>query len=227
MSKLIIFDLDNTFYDYELSHNFALSKVFEFQNIYKNYDEFLTNYNKTKADIHHILEESPSKHSKLIYFKLLFYPVKSYEEIIELEQIYWDNFIEFTKIDSETIEIIKNSKNESDIFYLFTNQNLHIQLQKISSWGLDFFDYVLTSEEVGFEKPNIKFYKHVLKKLMRFNVEDYDFYAIGDSYENDVKFWFDNYNATGYLIDNKKDSLEVESNIYKTNFELAINNIFN
>ena len=62
---------------------------------------------------------------------------------------------------------------------------------------------------------------------MKFNVEDYDFYAIGDSYENDVKFWFDNYNATGYLIDNKKDSLEIESNIYKTNFELAINNIFN
>ena len=41
MRKIIIFDLDNTFYNYQNSHSSALRAVFSFQNEFDDYKEFL------------------------------------------------------------------------------------------------------------------------------------------------------------------------------------------
>ena len=52
MSRLIIFDLDNTFYDYKKSHENGLKKVFDSQKYFKGYDTFSNEYELTKNKIH-------------------------------------------------------------------------------------------------------------------------------------------------------------------------------
>ena len=44
MNKLVIFDLDNTFYSYEPTHEKALDRVYNSQTIFKSYDLFIKNY---------------------------------------------------------------------------------------------------------------------------------------------------------------------------------------
>ena len=44
MRKIIIFDLDNTFYNYQNSHSSALRAVFSFQNEFDDYKEFFIKY---------------------------------------------------------------------------------------------------------------------------------------------------------------------------------------
>ena len=69
MKRLFVFDLDNTFYDYEHSHSSGLKKVFESQNIYQSYQDFISAYHEVKTKVHKIMINNPSKHSKLVYFK--------------------------------------------------------------------------------------------------------------------------------------------------------------
>ena len=73
--------------------------------------------------------DSPSRHSKLIYFKKLFGGLNT-REIIELENVYWEEFIRNAKVDIESINTLKENKNQNNIYFLFTNQNLYVQLKK-------------------------------------------------------------------------------------------------
>jgi HAD superfamily hydrolase (TIGR01549 family) len=226
MKKLIIFDLDNTFYDYEISHNFALMNVFDTQKVYLEYENFYKQYSLAKKQVHLDLRGSPSIHSKLIYFKLLFHPILTYEKILELEDIYWKAFIENSYIDIESMNTLKKNKGKEDIYLLFTNQNLHIQLRKLNYWGLDFFDHILTSEEVGYEKPSQEFFDKALDKFKAIEDPSYKLIAVGDSFENDINFWLTCFGAKGYLINNKATDFKIEDGLHISNFQLAIDSIF-
>jgi len=226
MKRLIIFDLDNTFYEYEGTHKSALEKVFEAQNSFDNYEQFLRNYENTKQKIHNILPNSPSRHSKLIYFKKLFWGKLNISEIMELENIYWKEFIKNTNIDIESIKVLKENKDKNNIYFLFTNQNLYVQLQKIYNWDLNIFDKIITSEEAGFEKPTKEFFNYSEKFVKELVKKRYSVFAVGDSYENDIEFWTNNYNAKGYQIDNKSNKIIKDGFLTITNFKNAISDIY-
>ena len=189
MNKLVIFDLDNTFYNYQPTHERALNVVFEEQNQYDEWSLFSENYNLAKNTIHNRIGNNPSKHSKLLYFKEMFEEFLTFEAILNYEKLYWENFISFADISENDRNILNNKKDKNDIFILCTNQNTNIQLKKINFWNLDMFDFVITSEEVGYEKPNIEFYKYVTKIIKKLEISDFNFFAVGDDYENDIKFW--------------------------------------
>ena len=208
MKKLIIFDLDNTFYNYEPTHQKALVSVFENQNFFKDENLFNHEYEKTKNIVQNRLISSPSKHSKLLYFKEMFEGILTLSEISLLEEIYWNSFIQY-----------------ADIYVLCTNQNTQIQLNKISSWGLDLFDFVITSEEVGYEKPNKLFFNYVEEKLQKIDVSSFKVYALGDDLENDIKYWKENYAANSFLIDNSIESFENINGVIYTNITKAVHDI--
>ena len=226
MNKLIIFDLDNTFYSYEPTHEKALDSVFKSQTIFKNFDLFIKNYNISKEKIHHRLVSNPSKHSKLLYFKEMFIGILTYDEILKLENLYWDTFISTADINVEAISSLKNFKNIKDKYILCTNQNTNVQLKKIHSWNLDMFDRVITSEEVGYEKPAIEFFNYVENFFEDIEINEYKIYAIGDSYENDIQHWKEEYNASSYLINNDLEEFISNSGLFKTNFDKAIKHLF-
>ena len=226
MNKLVIFDLDNTFYNYQPTHERALNVVFEEQNQYDEWSLFLENYNLAKNTIHNRIGNNPSKHSKLLYFKEMFQEFLTFEAILNYEKLYWENFISFADISENDRNILNNKKDKNDIFILCTNQNTNIQLKKINFWNLDMFDFVITSEEVGYEKPNIEFYKYVTKIIKKLEISDFNFFAVGDDYENDIKFWIKNYDAKAYLVDNSNKNFIEEKEFIKTNFQMAIEDIF-
>lgn len=226
MKRLIIFDLDDTFYEYESTHKSALEKVFQVQNSFDDYQEFYKNYENTKQHVQNTLVDSPSRHSKLIYFKKLFWGMLNTREIIELENVYWEEFIRNAKVDIESVNTLKENKNQNNIYFLFTNQNLYVQLKKIDSWGLNFFDKIITSEEVGFEKPTKEFFNYSEKFVKKIVEQSFSVFAIGDSYENDIEYWTTNYKAKGYQIDNKNEKIIKENMLIKTNFRNAILDIY-
>ena len=52
MKRLLILDLDNTFYKYDSSHTSGLLSVFEKQNIFGSYEEFILAYEDVKDLVH-------------------------------------------------------------------------------------------------------------------------------------------------------------------------------
>tara|TARA_Y100000768_G_C23942529_1_gene665846 strand:+ start:168 stop:854 length:687 start_codon:yes stop_codon:yes gene_type:complete len=226
MRKLIIFDLDNTFYLYEDAHKAAIKKVFENQNKYSEFEKFLLDYENSKKEIQNRLILSPSKHSKLLYFKDLWSNSIDLEEIQKLENTYWNEFIKKAIISKEVLKILNDNKDEEAKYFLFTNQNTYVQLNKITSWNLNFFDLVITSEEVGYEKPHHNFFSYVNRFVKSIYEKGHKIYAVGDDYENDIEFWLKNYNAQSYLIDNSNDEFIKNGEIFNTNILNAINHIF-
>ena len=200
--------------------------MFEEQNQYDEWSLFSENYNLAKNTIHNRIGNNPSKHSKLLYFKEMFEEFLTFEAILNYEKLYWENFISFADISENDRNILNNKKDKNDIFILCTNQNTNIQLKKINFWNLDMFDFVITSEEVGYEKPNIEFYKYVTKIIKKLEISDFNFFAVGDDYENDIKFWIKNYDAKAYLVDNSNKNFIEEKEFIKTNFQMAIEDIF-
>ena len=225
MKKLIIFDLDNTFYNYQSTHEEALNSVFNRQNQYDR-KEFIKKYNASKKIVHKRLGNNPSKHSKLLYFKEMYQNFLNFEEILNYEYLYWESFTNFADISDKDLNFLKDKKDKEDIFILCTNQNTNIQLLKISSWNLDMFNFVITSEEVGYEKPNRNFFQYVVKIIKDIDRSKYNFFAVGDDYENDIKFWKNNYDARSYLIDNSNKRFDEKNNIINTNFQMALEDIF-
>jgi len=242
MRKIIIFDLDNTFYNYENSHSAALKAVFSSQKEFGDYEKFYIKYEQTKKKVQKRLPGNPSRHSKLIYFKDLFYEKIDLQKIYELESIYWDSFITSTEIDKDSVNLLSNEKGIDDLYYLFTNQNTNVQLKKINSWGLNFFDLVITSEETGFEKPNQNFFNYADSFVMESaKKENSQVFSIGDDYKNDIKFWQDKYKSRSYLIDNNisesqfisgsfidstGQTFSTDKELVKTSFKFAIKDIF-
>lgn len=226
MNKLIIFDLDNTFYFYKTTHQIALNAVFENQKIFDEYLSFEKNYTLSKTRVQKRLNSNPSKHSKLLYFKDMFEDKCQIKEILKFEQIYWKTFIQKADINIILNKFIREEKKENDLFILCTNQNTKIQLEKVNRWNLNFFDYIFTSEEVGYEKPSDQFFKFVTNSLSILFKNEYDFYAVGDDYENDIKYWEQKFNANGYIINNSTTKFVQKNNLIYTNFHMAINHIF-
>lgn len=225
MKKFIIFDLDNTFYNYQPTHEEALNAVYKIQNQYGR-KEFIEKYNESKNTVHKRLGNNPSKHSKLLYFKEMYQNILNFDEISNFENLYWETFTNYADISDKDLMLLKEKKDEEDIFILCTNQNTNIQLLKIRSWNLDMFNFVITSEEVGYEKPDSNFFKHVVKIIKKFDRSKYNFFAVGDDYKNDIEFWKDNYDARAYLIDNSNKRFDEKNKIINTNFQMALEDIF-
>ena len=227
MKNLLILDLDNTFYKYDQSHTSGLKSVFAKQNIYNSYDDFILAYKDIKSSVHQEIPNSPSKHSKLIYFKKLFFNQMDYSRILNLESTYWDNFIKNADLQKKGIKILLDNKNKNNSYVLFTNQNLNTQLKKIHAWKLNFFDHIITSEEAGYEKPSSNFFKFVSPTIKDLLEDERKIYALGDSFENDIEYWINNFDATGYLIDNNLTSIKKSSNYIEASFNNSLEVIFN
>ena len=225
MKKLFIFDLDNTFYEYDEAHLLGLKKVFNSQEMFNDFNDFYDSYEIIKKKVHITNPENPSKHSKLIYFKNMFKDL-NFLKILNLEEIYWLEFISKARLQKKAIEILKTKKNEKYVYFLFTNQNLNTQLKKITEWELNFFDKITTSEEVGYEKPHVNFFNLVSSDISRYVNDGYKIYALGDDYDNDINYWTKNYGAEGYLINNKLEEKAKPNDESTYSLNEAITKIF-
>ena len=87
------------------------------------------------------------------------------------------------------------------------------------------FNFVITSEEVGYEKPDSNFFIRS-KIIKKFDRSKYNFFAVGDDYTNDIEFWKNNYDARSYLIDNSNKRFDEKNKIINTNFQMALEDIF-
>ena len=137
-----------------------------------DHTKFKNSYEKAKLKTQDEIPMSPSKHSKLIYFKKMFSNKLSLNEIIKIENIYWKEFAKNAKLQEKAIKRLKIEKNKENVYILFSNQNLDIQLRKISAWGIDIFDEIIASEEAGFEKPNMEFFNFVSPVVKNIRIKD-------------------------------------------------------
>jgi putative hydrolase of the HAD superfamily len=187
--KAIIFDTDNTLYHYEPAHKAAMDAVLHKAKklLSVEGDEFIKIFDFSRNEIKLQLGETASSHSRLLYFQRTIENLGMGTRIflaLDFEQTYWREFLVNARLYPGIREFLQQLKSTEIKTANITDLTAQIQFRKMVYFGLDdFFDFVVTSEEAGCDKPDIRPFTLALKKL---KVSPEDVWMIGDSIACDV-----------------------------------------
>lgn len=186
----ILIDTDNTLYDYNFAHFRAMDslrkKALDVLGIsVKDFDEsFALARNQTKK----ILGNTASSHSKLLYIQKQLEILGLGSQIlltIDLEQTYWRGFFDNAYLFDGLTEFLDIFRIMGVPICVVTDLTSKIQFRKLLHFQLDqYFSFIVTSEESGFDKPNKSSFE-IAKNKMKLTDKS-NIWMIGDSYENDI-----------------------------------------
>ncbi len=206
--KAVLFDLDNTLYEYEPVHKKALKDVYEVlsKEIKITYSRFLKLYKLSNSEIKRELAGTASAHNRILYFQRLIEKTHNTIDtdiILKLYNTYWDNFLKNIKIKEDVIPTLKKLRKLRIKTAIVSDLTTNIQLRKLSKLKITLYiDVLVTSEEAGSEKPHSIMFLSALNKL---NILPKDAIMVGDNTFTDIE----GANSVGLdtvLITNKKST---------------------
>lgn len=186
----ILFDTDNTLYDYPPANAIAERAVeAKAGNLLGISSEvFRTVYKQARREIKNQLGHTASSHSRLLYFQRMLELLGFKAQLLialDLEQTFWRTFLANAPLFPGVMELLEDLKYHNIPIAIVTDLTAHTQLRKLTYFHLEeTFDAVVTSEEVGADKPDPRNFELVLKKL---NLTTYtQIWMIGDNPATDV-----------------------------------------
>lgn len=189
MLKAIIFDLDDTLYEYEEINKEAINALCAYTcNRYNiSISVFLEVFRKAREENKQILGQTGASHNRMLYCqKMLEYlNIPPAEAALELYETYWGYMLEHMELREGILELLQYCKEHSIKIGICSDLTAHIQHRKIRKLGISsLIDKIVTSEEAGIEKPASIMYEMILNKL---GVKPEEALFIGDSLEKDIK----------------------------------------
>lgn len=191
----LFLDLDNTLYDAKYAYSYTISKLDEEWIRKGKLGNFISLYEKARQVTKVDLKDHSSNRLRILYFKKIFDDIDgklNIDATLELEELYFKNFIHgiqnYVKANQANYKLLfnrlKEISNQHKIF-LLTNENLRTQLIKLSAFfPTNIPIQLLTSEEIGKEKPSSDFFKRALKLS---GSKPSECLMIGDNLVDDIK----------------------------------------
>ncbi|KAF5621680.1 hypothetical protein F25303_12243 [Fusarium sp. NRRL 25303] len=190
---MVFFDLDNTLFDHQQSLYSAMSAVrsefpllreIPLDMLADKYNEALNLvYNKyLRNEIAH--EDQDSEKVKL-FFKSLELEEPDSGCIARFRGVYKTIYRAKRSAMSGSIQTLRSFRKNGYRTAIITNGPTESQIEKAKAIGVfDLVECVITSQEAGHPKPDVRIFQHALEKL---KVKPDNAYMVGDSAEADIK----------------------------------------
>ncbi len=204
--KAVVFDLDNTIYDYEVCNKAAELALFDhLKELFSLERDVATDLLiLAKKQVKARLENTASSHNRMLYMQAICEMLGKApgEYALDLYNTYWNVFLDNIQIYPEIRLLLQELKSRGLTLVLLTDLTAHIQFRKIQKLGVgECFDYVITSEEAGIEKPDQKMFSLVQIKT---GVQRDEILMIGDDPIKDFRGALDyGYHAILFKNDGK------------------------
>lgn len=185
-----LFDTDNTLYPYDRAHAAAQQAVRE--KVTKTFsispEDFDKAFNEARTQIKTRLKDTASSHSRLLYLQRMLEIMGLGSQVLlalDFEQTYWRTFLSNSVLFDDVKELLDDIRMLGIPTAIVTDLTAQIQFRKVVYFGLDhYFDYIVTSEEAGFDKPNEAPFQIALEKM---RPKGDCIWMIGDNPVNDIR----------------------------------------
>ncbi|MGY3765680.1 YjjG family noncanonical pyrimidine nucleotidase [Vagococcus vulneris] len=182
----IIFDLDNTLLDFSLSEKYALNKLLTKYGVIPN-EENVNVYKEINQKLWDQLEQGKIKKETLLEnrFKLFFQSCGVVVDGTKADDEYRSFLEERTDTIEGAHEVLEYLKDKGYKLVVGTNGIGRTQRVRLKNNDMKkYFDAVFISEEIGFDKPDVRFFDHLLNSL---NItETSQVLMVGDSLSSDI-----------------------------------------
>lgn len=186
----ILFDTDNTLYPYDPAHKAALQAVKD--KVVTTFsilpEEFDVAFKEARKQIKARLKHTASSHSRLLYLQKMLEIMGLGSQVLlalDFEQTYWRTFLSNAVLFDEVKELLDDLRLMGIPTAIVTDLTAQIQFRKVVYFGLDhYFDYIVTSEEAGYDKPNKAPFQIALEKM---RPKGNCIWMIGDNPVNDIQ----------------------------------------
>jgi putative hydrolase of the HAD superfamily len=186
----VLFDTDNTLYPYDPAHAAAQQAIKE--KVISTFSiggkDFDAAFNQARTQIKNRLGHTASSHSRLLYLQRMLEIMGLGSQVLlalDFEQTYWRTFLANAILFDEVKELLDDLRLLGIPTAIVTDLTAQIQFRKVVYFGLDrYFNYIVTSEEAGFDKPHEAPFKIALEKMQP---KGDCIWMIGDNPINDIR----------------------------------------
>jgi len=185
-----LFDTDNTLYPYDPAHAAAQKAVREkvVTRFAISPEDFDKAFKEARTQVKTRLKNTASSHSRLLYLQRMLEIMGLGSQVLlalDFEQTYWRTFLSNATLFDEVKELLDDIRLLGIPTAIVTDLTAQIQFRKVVYFGLDnYFDYIVTSEEAGFDKPNKAPFELALEKM---RPTGNCIWMIGDNPVNDIR----------------------------------------
>ena len=186
--QAVLFDLDNTLYHYDPCNEAGLEAAWKtLSNRHRiTSHEFQNRHDIARAELARELAGQAASHNRTLFFKRIVEMTIGRSELpltLELTECYWKSFLKRMRPGPET-SVVLDKLAKTHRLALVSNQTTEIQLRKLVTLGIDsYFGAIITSEEVGAEKPDVKVFDAALAAL---DVSASEAILVGDHLRGDI-----------------------------------------
>ena len=188
MIKAVVFDLDNTIYNYDECHIVAMKQLEEYvcDKYGLNKVDFRKNFELAKVEVKKLLGNTGASHNRMLYMQIFLEKINQspVEDALELYDIYCRALLEKMTPFKYVMPLMKQLKHRKIEIGILTDLTAHIQHRKIKKLCItEYIDAIVTSEEVGAEKPSSIAFSRIIQKL---HCNPQEILMIGDSQKKDI-----------------------------------------
>ena len=186
----ILFDTDNTLYPYDPAHAAAQQAIRDkVVNTFSIKPEvFDAAFKEARQQVKTRLKHTASSHSRLLYLQRMLEIMGLGSQVLlalDFEQTYWRTFLSNAVLFDEVKDLLDDLRLMGIPTAIVTDLTAQIQFRKVVYFGLDhYFDYIVTSEEAGYDKPHPAPFEIALEKM---RPKGNCIWMIGDNPINDIR----------------------------------------
>jgi len=186
----ILFDTDNTLYPYDPAHIAAQQAIRE--KVVSTFsiapEDFDKAFKEARQQVKSRLKHTAPSHSRLLYLQRMLEIMGLGSQVLlalDFEQTYWRTFLSNAILFDDVKELLDDLRLLGIPTAIVTDLTAQIQFRKVVYFGLDhYFDYIVTSEEAGFDKPHEAPFKIAREKMQP---KGDCIWMIGDNPVNDIR----------------------------------------
>ena len=190
MIKAVIFDIDNTLYSYEHSHEYGMRSLAAYCNRVFGVSEEETEECYKRANkimMGRIGSETAAMHNRLMRMQCMLelWNKPLFPHTVNMYDRYWNASIEHSLISPGIIRFMQKLKERGIRIGIGTDMTAHIQYRRLEFLNLSpYIDFIVTSEEAGVEKPHYHFFDICVEKA---GVRPEECAFIGDNVKKDIE----------------------------------------